>query len=363
MPKILTIVGARPQFVKAAALSRQFINHNIEEVLVHTGQHFDENMAEIFFKQMDIPEPKYNLGINSLSHGAMTGRMLEEIEKVLLIEKPDVVVVFGDTNSTLAGALAASKLHIPVAHVEAGLRSFNMKMPEEINRILTDRISSVLFCPTQTAVDNLVKEGFDNFENSVENIGDVMYDVALYYSQFSAERSTLLPEISESKKPVVLTTLHRQENTDDLSRLTAIIDALNLLSDRFNIVLPIHPRTKNILAKENITLNFLPIEPVGYFDMIELLKKCAFVISDSGGLQKESFFFEKQCLIIRDETEWTELVELGYNYLVGASTDRILERANQVLNHKVDFSLKPYGNGDAADKIAIYLKDFCVAKS
>ncbi len=358
MQKILTIVGARPQFVKAAALSRQFKKHELEEVLVHTGQHFDENMAEIFFTQMDIPKPKYNLGINSLSHGAMTGRMLEEIEKVLLIEKPGVVVVFGDTNSTLAGALAASKLHIPVAHVEAGLRSFNMQMPEEINRILTDRISDILFCPTQTAVDNLVKEGFNNFHNKVENIGDVMYDVAMYYSRFSKERSSLPVRISKSDKPIVLTTLHRQENTDDILRLQSIVDALNKLSDRYNIVLPIHPRTKKILEKENIQLNFEPIEPVGYFDMIELLKKCAFVISDSGGLQKEAFFFEKQCLVIRDETEWTELVELGLNYLVGAQTEIIIEKANSVINNKVKFELKPYGNGDAAEKIAIYLKQY-----
>ncbi len=358
MSKILTIVGARPQFVKAAALSRQFIKYGLDEVLVHTGQHFDENMAEIFFRQMDIPQPKYNLGINSLSHGAMTGRMLEEIEKVLFVEKPDIVVVFGDTNSTLAGTLAASKLHIPVAHVEAGLRSFNMKMPEEINRILTDRISDVLFCPTQTAVENLTNEGFDNFENRVENIGDVMYDVALYYSQFSEERSTLPSNITNSKKPIVLTTLHRQENTDDLNRLHSIVDALNKLSEEFNIVLPIHPRTKNIFEKENIKLNFEPIEPVGYFDMIELLKKCSFVISDSGGLQKESFFFEKQCLIIRDETEWTELVDLGYNYLVGAKTNLIIEKTKLVINNKIEFTLKPYGNGDAAEKIAVYLKRY-----
>ncbi len=358
MSKILTIVGARPQFVKAAALSRQFIKYGLDEVLVHTGQHFDENMAEIFFRQMDIPQPKYNLGINSLSHGAMTGRMLEEIEKVLFIEKPDVVVVFGDTNSTLAGTLAASKLHIPVAHVEAGLRSFNMKMPEEINRILTDRISDVLFCPTQTAVDNLIKEGFDNFGNRVENIGDVMYDVALYYSHFSEELSTLPSNITNSKKPIVLTTLHRQENTDDLNRLHSIVDALNKLSEEFNIVLPIHPRTKNIFEKENIKLNFEPIEPVGYFDMIELLKRCAFVISDSGGLQKEAFFFEKQCLIIRDETEWTELVELEYNYLVGAKTNLIIEKAKTIINNKVEYTVKPYGKGNAAEIIALYLKHY-----
>ena len=358
MPKILTIVGARPQFVKAAALSRQLKMQGIEEILVHTGQHFDENMAEIFFREMDIPKPKYNLGINSLSHGAMTGRMLEEIEKVLLAEKPSVVVVFGDTNSTLAGALAASKLHIPVAHIEAGLRSFNTKMPEEINRILTDRISNLLFCPTQTAVANLSNEGFDNFNNYVDNIGDVMYDVALYYSQFSAERSTLPGEIVNSRKPVILTTLHRQENTDDLNRLQSIVDALNELSKQFNIVLPIHPRTKNIIEKENIKLNFQPIDPVGYFDMIELLKKCVFVISDSGGLQKESFFFDKQCLVIRDETEWTELVDLGYNHIVGAQTDLIIGKANQVINSKIEFELKPYGNGDAAEKIALYLKRY-----
>ena len=250
MQKILTIVGARPQFVKAAALSRQLKMQGIEEVLVHTGQHFDENMAEIFFREMDIPKPKYNLGINSLSHGAMTGRMMEEIEKVLITENPNVVVVFGDTNSTLAGALAASKLHIPVAHVEAGLRSFNMKMPEEINRILTDRISDLLFCPTQAAVANLANEGFDDFDNCVENMGDVMYDVALYYSRFSEERSTLPIEIVNSKKPVVLATLHRQENTDNINRLQSIVDALNVLSEQYNVVLPIHPRTKKLLTKK-----------------------------------------------------------------------------------------------------------------
>lgn len=359
MPKILTIVGARPQFVKAAALSRQLIKIGVEEVLVHTGQHFDKNMAEIFFTQMNIPEPKYNLGINSLSHGAMTGRMLEEIEKILLVEQPNVVVVFGDTNSTLAGALAACKLHIPVAHIEAGLRSFNMKMPEEINRILTDRISDILFCPTETAIENLQREGFNNFEISIENIGDVMYDVALYYSQFSEEESTLPEEIVKSKRPIILTTLHRQENTDDTERLQSIVNALNTLSENFKIVLPIHPRTKKIIETKGIELNFKPIEPVGYFDMIELLKKCAFVISDSGGLQKESFFFEKQCIVIRDETEWTELIDLGYNYLVGADTELIVEKANQMVSNEMVFKDKPFGNGEAARGIALRLKEYC----
>jgi len=358
MPKILTIVGARPQFVKAAALSRQLIKIGLDEVLVHTGQHFDENMAEIFFRQMDIPAPTYNLGINSLSHGAMTGRMIEEIEKVLTIEKPDVVVVFGDTNSTLAGSLAASKLHVPIAHVEAGLRSFNMRMPEEVNRILTDRISDLLFCPTQTAVDNLLLEGYGNFSSKIENVGDVMYDVALYYSQFSSTRSILSQAVINNGKPLVLVTVHRQENTDDRDRLNSIVTALNKLSKKYNIILPVHPRTQKIFDQQRIKLNFDPINPVGYFELIELLKKCVFVISDSGGLQKESYFFKKQCLIIRDETEWTELVKLGYNHIVGANTERILKKAEELLVNKVSYSHKPYGNGHAAEKIANSLKRF-----
>jgi UDP-GlcNAc3NAcA epimerase len=357
MPKILTIVGARPQFVKAAALSRALKKFNLEEVLVHTGQHFDENMADIFFRQMEIPEPKYNLGINSLSHGAMTGRMLEEIEKVLLTEKPSVVVVFGDTNSTLAGALAAAKLHIPVAHVEAGLRSFNMKMPEEINRILTDRISNWLFCPTETAVKNLHREGFENFDVKIENIGDVMFDVALFYSQISAKHATVIKSLKMDSRPIVLTTLHRQENTDDLNRLRSIVEALNELNSEFKVVLPLHPRTKKILERENIRLNFELLGPVGYFEMIELLKNCAFVITDSGGLQKEAFFFKKQCLVIRDETEWTELVELGYNHLVGADKQRILNKVGAIKNSNPGFHEKPYGDGNAAEKIALFLKE------
>jgi UDP-GlcNAc3NAcA epimerase len=357
MPKILTVVGARPQFVKAAALSRALKKMDIEEVLVHTGQHFDENMAEIFFRQMDIPEPKYNLGINSLSHGAMTGRMLEEIEKVLISEKPSVVVVFGDTNSTLAGALAASKLHIPVAHIEAGLRSFNMKMPEEINRILTDRISNFLFCPTETAIENLNREGFANFDCKISNTGDVMYDVALYYSQFSAGRSTLISDLNFEGKPFILATLHRQENTDDLERLNSLISALNILATDFQIVMPVHPRTRKILQKENIKLNFEPIEPVGYFDMIELLKHCKMVITDSGGVQKEAFFFEKHCLVIRDETEWTELIDLKYNFIVGSGTNKILNTFGEVAKASVKFDVKLYGDGNAADKIALILKD------
>lgn len=357
MPKILTIVGARPQFVKAAALSRALNKYGIEEILVHTGQHFDENMAEIFFRQMEIPEPKYNLGINSLSHGAMTGRMLEEIEKVLLIEKPSAVVVFGDTNSTLAGALAATKLHIPVAHIEAGLRSFNMKMPEEVNRILTDRISEYLFCPNENAIANLKNEGFDNFGSHILNCGDVMYDVALYYSKLSADHSTIVSDLKLEPGKFLLTTLHRQENTDDPAILDSLIFTLNKLSNNYKIVLPIHPRTRKIIELRGFKLNFNPIDPVGYFDMIELLKNCAFVISDSGGLQKEAFFFEKHCLVIRNETEWTELVEMGYNFLTGTVSAKILETVEYLNKYNVKFDKKPYGDGNAAEKIALVLKN------
>lgn len=357
MSKIVTIVGARPQFVKASALSRALQNEGIPEVIVHTGQHFDDNMADIFFRQMDIPEPRYNLGINSLSHGAMTGRMLEEIEKVLLHEKPSVVVVYGDTNSTLAGALAASKLHIPVAHVEAGLRSFNMKMPEEINRILTDRISDFLFCPTETAILNLKQEGFDHFPSSIVLSGDVMYDVALYYSQFSSLKSNILQILKVENNPYILATLHRQENTDDLVRLSNILEALNELSDSFRIVLPLHPRTKNIIARNGYALKFEPVDPVGYFDMIELLKHCSFVITDSGGLQKESYFFTKHCLVVRDETEWTELTELEYNFLVGADKEQIVQKSMEIGQIVRPFDEKPYGSGDAANKIARILRE------
>jgi UDP-GlcNAc3NAcA epimerase len=357
MSKIVTIVGARPQFIKASALSRALLEEDIPEVLVHTGQHFDENMADIFFRQMEIPVPGYNLGINSLSHGAMTGRMIEEIEKVLLIEKPAAVVVYGDTNSTLAGALAASKLHIPVAHVEAGLRSNNMKMPEEINRILTDRISDYLFCPTETAISNLAREGFENFPSKVIFSGDVMYDVALYYGNHAAGKSRVMEQFGLNQHPFVLTTLHRQENTDDPSRLTEIVDALNLLSDEYRIVMPMHPRTRKIIDSLKLSLRFEPVDPVGYFDMVELLRNCSFVITDSGGLQKEAYFFGKYCLVTRDETEWTELVDLEYNFLVGADSKKLLEKSGEIKYLVRPFDAKPYGNGDAANRIARILKE------
>lgn len=350
MKKVITIVGARPQFIKAATLSRQFKLLGIEELIIHTGQHFDSNMSDVFFDEMDIPTPTYQLDIHGLNHGAMTGRMLEKIEEILIVEKPDGVLVYGDTNSTLAGALAAVKLHIPVIHVEAGLRSYNMNMPEEINRILTDRISSILFCPTDAAVHNLKREGFDNYPVRIFNNGDVMQDAALFYAGNAQKNSKIINQLSLSK--FVLATIHRQENTDSAIKLKNIVEGLNEINRITPIVVPIHPRTRNILNQLSITPEFKLIEPVGYFDMIMLLKNCDLVITDSGGMQKEAFFFRKHCITLREETEWLELVENGFNILVGSDKSKLIEAYKKMRNKESDFSLDLYGNGTASKLIA-----------
>lgn len=346
--KIVTIIGARPQFIKAAVVSRAILKHNdIQEIIIHTGQHFDENMSDIFFEEMAIPKPHYNLNINSLGHGAMTGQMLEKIEKVLIKEIPDWVLVYGDTNSTIAGALAAKKLNIKVVHVEAGLRSYNMKMPEEINRILTDRISDILFCPTDTAINNLKKEGYDNIPCLVQKNGDVMQDAAIFYEDKSLKPKFDLPD------KFVLCTIHRAENTDDLSCLNSIFTALEEISKDFKVVLPLHPRTKAKLAEIGYNINessILFIPPVGYLEMIYLLKNCNLVMTDSGGLQKEAYFFNKYCITIREETEWVELVDGGYNLLAGSDYTAILNSFNKiVLFDKIKFENKLYGDGTAGD--------------
>lgn len=352
---IITIVGARPQLVKAGMVSRALKIAGLKEVIIHTGQHFDYNMSQVFFDDMEIPKPDYNLEIHSLPHGAMTGRMLEAIEKVLVTEKPKVVLVYGDTNSTLAGALAAQKLGIAVAHVEAGLRSFNMAMPEETNRILTDRISTYLFCPTQVAVNNLKAEGFDNFGCNIHNVGDVMLDAALYYGERSAQKSKIVRALNLDPN-FVLATMHRQENTDNPENLKGIIDALNTIHDERQVVVPLHPRAKKIIEGSGLKVNFTTVPPVGYFDMIELLKHCALVITDSGGLQKEAFFFKKGCVTLRAETEWTELVKGGFNILAGANASQILTSYNQIMNKSQNFLVNLYGLGDASSRIADVLK-------
>ncbi len=349
--KVLTVVGARPQFVKAGALSRAFEkNDQIEEVIVHTGQHFDENMSDVFFEEMNIRKPKHNLHINSLDHGAMTGRMLEGVEEIIKIEKPDLLLVYGDTNSTLAGALAAKKLHVKVAHVEAGLRSFNMEMPEEVNRILTDRISDYLFCPTDTAIENLEKEGYDNIACDIVKSGDVMQDAALFYAQKSAEKSTIISELELEK--FCLVTLHRAENTNDPEKLKDIVTALNHIhANIIPIVLPLHPRTEGKLKDIDLELKVKTIAPVGYFDMIELIKNSRLVMTDSGGLQKEAFFFKKYCITMREQTEWVELIAEKVNVLVGSDRAKIVEAVELMLDKESDFEKNLYGNGKACDNI------------
>ncbi|MEM6966564.1 MAG: UDP-N-acetylglucosamine 2-epimerase (non-hydrolyzing) [Bacteroidota bacterium] len=345
--KILTIVGARPQFIKAAAVSRAVANFtDVEEVIVHTGQHYDKNMSAIFFDEMHIPLPHHNLNINNLSHGAMTGRMLEGIEGILLKEKPDWVLVYGDTNSTLAGALAASKLHIPLAHVEAGLRSFNTKMPEEINRILTDRISNILFCPTTTAVKNLRNEGFAQLHSKVIQVGDVMYDAALFYADKSRKPNFTLP------KNFIIATCHRAENTNDRQRLTNLVNELNTIHREIPIILPLHPRTKKYIQEYELQPHFQIVDPVSYLEMVYLLQHCAMVMTDSGGLQKEAFFFNKPCITLRDETEWVELIEHGVNFLAKIGIKgNILRVFAEVKGRSFDFEKDLYGKGNTAVRI------------
>jgi len=345
MKKIVTILGARPQFVKAAVLSRIISKHQkIEEVIIHTGQHYDTNMSAIFFEEMEIPSPKYNLKINGLSHGAMTGQMLLKIEDVLIKEKPNLVVVYGDTNSTIAGALAAKKMNIKVVHVEAGLRSFNMKMPEEINRILTDRISDLLLCPTNTAIENLEKEGFQNINAKLVKCGDIMKDAVAYYGRTSIDKSSIISSLNLATNKFVLATIHRQENTDSIENLIAIFKALERIHSKSQVVIPLHPRTKAILEQHQLIFNITFIDPVGYFDMLELLKNCNCVITDSGGLQKEAFFNKKHCIIAREETEWVELVANGFAKIVGSNTSKMLDAYEYFQNSTVDFKLNLYGN-------------------
>lgn len=353
--KIVTVVGARPQFIKAAALSRAIRSEyagRIDEVLVHTGQHYDDNMSKVFFEKLDIPHPKYNLGISGHQHGAMTGRMLEGVENVLLQEKPDWLLIYGDTNSTLAAALAAAKLHIPIAHVEAGLRSFNMGMPEEVNRILADRVSSLLLCPTETAAKNLKAEGVNR---GVHNVGDVMYDVALFYRDRARQNSTVLQILGLTPGAFALATCHRAENTGDPQRLSSILSALAEIATQMPVVLPLHPFTRKRIGVYGLAplLGQLTItDPLPFLDMAALEQASRVILTDSGGVQKEAFFYGVPCITMRDETEWVETVDLGWNQLVGAFTPSILSAASKIMqNPPKSVSEKPYGTGKAASDI------------
>lgn len=354
--KILTVIGARPQFIKAAVLSRALANSGlpIREVLVHTGQHYDINMSEVFFEELEIPHPSYNLGVGGGSHGQNTGRMLEKLEELMQIEQPDRVLVYGDTDSTLAGALAASKLHIPVAHVEAGLRSFNRRMPEEINRVITDHISTTLFAPTESARKNLTNEGISG--EKIHVTGDVMYDAALFYKARAVKPKWFDASAVEVGR-YVLCTVHRAENTDSANRMRSIFQGL--AETELPIILPLHPRTRGKLDEFKIAIpsNINITSPVGYLEMVWLEANCRVVATDSGGVQKEAYFHGKPCITLREETEWVELVEEGYNKVVGAKKEEIIAALSEIDSIVPGGAI--YGVGDSAEKIVeILSSDF-----
>lgn len=357
--KVATIVGARPQFIKAAVVSQALrATPGVQEVLIHTGQHYDEEMSERFFEELDLPGPDYHLGIGSGTHGAQTGRMLEAIEKVLLSLRPEGVLVYGDTNSTLAGALAAVKLQIPLAHVEAGMRSFNRRMPEEINRVLTDHAADILFASTRRAVQNLRQEGIP--KERIHLVGDVMYDAALYYAARAEQKSEVFQQLGLVPKSYILATIHRAENTDNPTRLRAIFEGLAAVSYQIMpVLLPLHPRTRLALTREKIAVGqqLRLVEPVGYLEMLLLEKNANLIVTDSGGVQKEAFFYEVPCVTLREETEWVELVELGWNRLVPpASAEQVVQGIRAALEQRGSPS-QPYGDGKAAQKIATILSE------
>jgi UDP-GlcNAc3NAcA epimerase len=363
--KLVTVLGARPQFIKAAPVARALGAHGIEEVIVHTGQHYDELMSDVFFAEMALPAPRHELGIGGLPHGAMTGRMLEALESVLASEKPDWVLIYGDTNSTLAGALAAAKLHIPVGHVEAGLRSFNLRMPEEINRRVADHVSTLLFAPTAAAVENLRNEGITA---GVERVGDVMYDAALQFAEVARRRSDVLARLALQPGGYALATVHRAENTDDPDRLANILAALSELARDVAVVLPLHPRTRKVLERTGFAAPaaLRLLDPVGFLDMLMLEQHARLIATDSGGVQKEAYFYGVPCVTLRDETEWVELVKHGANLLAPPADRRgVVEALRRSLarGRLAEDRLKLYGDGRAAQRIAEALSRAAATKS
>ena len=348
--RVLSVVGARPQFIKAAPVSRQ-LRRQHQEVLLHTGQHYDHGMSQVFFDDLGSPLPDVNLGIGSATHGRQTGQMLAGIESVLLEEQPDWMLVYGDTNSTLAGALAAAKLHVPVGHVEAGLRSFNRAMPEEINRVLTDHVADLLFCPTETGVSNLAVEGI---AAGVHNTGDVMLDAVLHYASIAEERSTILDELALEPRSFLLATIHRPCNTDRTENLRAVLEALSQVGE--TVIFPVHPRTSKMMRAEGLRVSqsVRLIEPVGYLDMLQLERSARLIVTDSGGVQKEAYFLAVGCVTLRQETEWVETVEAGWNMLVKADKERILESVRGFSAPATHPEV--FGDGHAAEKIVHLLE-------
>lgn len=344
MPHVLTVLGARPQFIKAAPVSRAITEAGLTEIIVHTGQHFDALMSDVFFEELDIPKPSYNLEVNSLGHGAMTGRMLEKLEEVMLAEKPAIILIYGDTNSTLAGALAGAKLNIPVAHIEAGLRSFNRRMPEEVNRVVADHVSALLFCPTQSAVDNLAAEGITQ---GVHAVGDVMFDTTLAAVKRAEGRSTIIETHGLKPRGYAVATVHRAENTEDPERFARVISWLEEATRTIPVVMPVHPRTRKLLATTGrVPAGLTLIDPIGYLDMARLLSQATAVFTDSGGLQKEAYFHRIPCVTLRDETEWVETIEMGWNRL-WVKPDYAPRR-----------DILDYGTGQSAKTIANLIREF-----
>ncbi|GAB3993265.1 UDP-N-acetylglucosamine 2-epimerase (non-hydrolyzing) [Spirosoma daeguense] len=373
MLKLLTLIGARPQIIKASALSRAIRLHfsdKIDEVIVHTGQHYDENMSAVFFNELNIPAPSYNLQVGSGKHGEQTARMIAEVELIIEQEKPDYVILFGDTNSTLAGAIAASKMHVPIAHIEAGLRSYNKKMPEEINRILTDHVSTYLFPPTQAGVTNLIKEGFaitnlppytvDN--PGIFNVGDITYDNSLYFSDLAVSKTNILERLQLQAEAYVLVTIHRNANTDDANRLNAIFDTLLTIATDYvsKIIIPLHPRTAKQMASLlkpdmyeaiNANTNIVLLPPVSFLEMITLEQNATLIITDSGGVQKEAYYYKKPCILLRSETEWVEIVESGAAILCDANPEEIINAFINYRQSSVIESKALYGHGETAKSI------------
>ena len=350
--KILTVLGARPQFIKSAAISKKIINiDSLSEIVVHTGQHFEHNMSDIFFQEMNLPNPSYNLGINQMERESMIVRMVEELTPILVRENPDAVLVYGDTNSTLAGSLSANKLKIPIFHIEAGLRSFNKSMPEELNRIGTDQLSSLLFCPTKNSVNNLSQE---KINEGVIFSGDVMFDIFLKFSQNLKNISN--NRLNQIESDYILATIHRQENTDNKEKLRSIFSNLDKINNQLKIVMPLHPRTENKIKEFDINTNIDFLPPIGYTSMLSLLNNAESVITDSGGLQKEAYFCKKKCIIVREETEWVELIDSGVNIL--SDHKRIYESFDKIVAEECDFSKNHYGNGNAGELIINSILDF-----
>ncbi len=359
--KILSIVGARPQFIKAAIVSRSLRDRGIKEVLVHTGQHYDPEMSAVFFTELAIPHPDHALEVGSGGHGSQTARMLEGLEQVIVAERPTLAIVYGDTNSTLAGALAAAKLHVPVVHVEAGLRSFNRRMPEEINRVLTDHASDLLFAPSQTAIDNMLREGL--LRDRIHLVGDVMYDAVRRYGPIADRRSGVIRRLGLRRQGYVLSTIHRADNTDLPERLSAIVEALVAIAEQTPVVLPLHPRTRQALSRAGLlplaARSLIVTEPLGYFDMMAIERHARLIVTDSGGVQKEAHFHGVPAVIVREETEWVELLETGASVLAPpTSTEALATAIRQMLGRSPRAHASPYGDGTSGDRIARVLETF-----